>query len=181
MMSRVSAFILKFFGWKIVLDYDEIPIKYVMIVIPHTSNWDFPIGVLVRSAIKLKVVFLAKKEIFQPPFGFIFKWLNGQPVDRSKSRRFVDAVVDLFNSKEQFAVCISPEGTRKKVTTLKTGFYWMAHGAKVPIIMCKFDWENRIVGMSKPYFTSGDFDADLPEILSYFEGVKGKRPEMGYL
>lgn len=181
MFRAISKFLLRFFGWKIITEYEELPKKYVIIVVPHTSNWDFPIGLMVRSAMQLNTKYVGKDSLFKnPAVGAVMRWLGGYPVDRSKSNNFVDAVVDLFNSKEEFAITIAPEGTRKKVDKLKTGFYYIALGAKVPIIMVKFDWGKKIIGFSRPFFPTGDKDADFEFITSYFRGAKGRVPENSF-
>lgn len=178
-MYRFSRFILKLWGWKIEGHFPpDIP-KFVLAIAPHTSNWDFPLGILVRSAVKADVKFIAKHSLFKFPYGFIFRWLNGYPVDRSKSQHFVDNVVKLFNEHEKFAIVISPEGTRKKVGSFKTGFYYIAKKAGVPVILAKFDWGNKVVAFTDPFDTTDDFDKDMAFILQYFKGVKGKNPDQG--
>ncbi|MFN7117891.1 MAG: lysophospholipid acyltransferase family protein [Saprospiraceae bacterium] len=180
MFSAISKWILRVWGFKIEGRYpSEIP-KMVLIEFPHTSNWDFPLGLLVRSALKLDIKYVGKASLFRFPFGGLFRWLGGYPVDRSKSTNFVDAVVDIFNEKEQFAIILTPEGTRTKVDKLKTGFYYIALGAKVPILMVKFDWSKKIVGFSEPFYPTGEYDADIIKILDYYKGVKGYNPELGY-
>ncbi len=180
MMSKISKWLLKLWGWRMEIETWPLPDKYIIIVVPHTSWWDFPVGVLVRSALKANIQFVGKKTLFRPPFGAIFRWLGGYPVDRSKRTRFVDSVVDVFDEKERFAICIAPEGTRRWVDELKTGFYYIAKGAQIPIILCKFNWKDKIVNIRKPFYTTDDKDADFALIYEYFEGVIGKRPEMSF-
>ncbi len=181
-MHRVSSFIMQLFGWKVdILFSTQTLDKFIIIVLPHTSNWDFPIGVLTRSMLRRRVVFLAKSGLFRFPFGFFFRWLGGYPVERGRSTNFVDSVVTIFNKKEKFAVCISPEGTRKKVEKLKTGFYYIAKGANIPIIFCKFDWGNKHVEFRAPFYTTDDQAADFAVLEDYFRGVEGRNPKAGYL
>lgn len=156
------------------------PEKYVIIVIPHTSNWDFPLGLLVRSAIGEDVRYVGKDSLFKPPFGFLFRWLGGIPVDRSQRTQFVDAVIDKFEEPGSMKICIAPEGTRKRVDKLKTGFYYIAKGAGVPILFCKFDYGQHVVGISEPYYTTDDQEADFAALYAYFQGVRGKNPEYGF-
>jgi len=181
MFSKVSNFILKIFGWRIKGGYPHAEKKFILLVMPHTSNWDFPLGILVRSASKSGIKFLGKDSLFRFPYGFIFRWLGGYPVERSKSHNYVQTVVDIFNSKERFSVTIAPEGTRSKVKKLRTGFYYIALGAKIPIVFCKFDYANREVVFGNPIFPSGNKEADFEVIYKHFRGVKGKNPELGYL
>jgi 1-acyl-sn-glycerol-3-phosphate acyltransferase len=181
MFGTISEMILRLLGWKIKGRYPaELP-KVMLIVIPHTSNWDFPLGILVRSAIRADIKFIAKDSLFKPPFGRLFKWLGGYPVNRSKSSNFVQNMVDIFNREAYFHTVIAPEGTRRKVDKLKTGFYYIAKGGQAAIAMCKFDWGNKEVVFSDPFYPSNDMEADFEHIYTYFRGVKGKKPENGYL
>ncbi len=178
-MKWLSAFLLKIWGWKIIGPDPTIHPKSIFAVAPHTSTKDFPLGILVRSAMGLKIKFIAKASLFKPPFGFIFRWLGGIPVDRSKRTNLVDAIVDIYNNHEKLSISIAPEGTRKKVDRLKTGFYYIAKGAKIPIILTRFDAKHKTVEFSKPFYTSDDKSKDLQTVWEYFQGVKGFNPELG--
>jgi 1-acyl-sn-glycerol-3-phosphate acyltransferase len=167
--------------WKIDVPYPAGVPKSVVVAMHHTSNWDFPIGVLIRPIMRVNISFAAKGSLFFFPLGVIMRALGGYAVDRSKHNNLVDACVDIFNKKESFILCITPEGTRTKVTKLKTGFYHIAMKAGVPIVCCKFDWGNRTTGFSEPFYPTGDYDADLLKILEYFKGVRGKIPEYDYV
>lgn len=181
MLSHFSAFILKTLGWSILGRYPKELPKGILIVAPHTSNWDFPLGMLVRAAIRADIKFLGKESLFRPPHGWFFRWLGGYPVNRKKSTNYVQTMVDIFNKKERFHIVLAPEGTRGKVAKLKTGFYHIAKGAGTPIIMCKFDFPTKKVEFSEPFYPSADQQADFENINAYFKGAKGKRPELGYL
>jgi 1-acyl-sn-glycerol-3-phosphate acyltransferase len=116
--------------------------KYVIAVAPHTSWWDFPVGVLARSALHIEHArYLGKSQLFKPPFGWIFRKLGGTPVDRSSSHDMVEQVVKIFNAHDEFVLALAPEGTRQKVQKLRTGFYYIAKGAGVPIVPVGFDFE----------------------------------------
>ena len=181
-MHRISRFLMLLFGWDVRIKFSTQTVdKFIIIVLPHTSNWDFPIGILTRSMLRRKVVFLAKSSLFRFPFGWFFRAIGGYPVERSRSTNFVDSVVNIFNSKPKFAVCIAPEGTRKRVTQLKTGFYYIAKGANIPIILCKFDWGNRLVEFAEPFYTTDNAVADFAFIDDYFRGIEGKNPANSYL
>lgn len=167
-------------GWKSVGSFPYDLKKYVVIVAPHTSSWDFIIGVLFRYALDIqKAKYLGKQELFKPPFGFIFRWLGGYPVDRSKNRNMVDEVVKIFEAHDEFAIALSPEGTRKKVDKLKTGFYNIAKGAGVPIVMVGFDFSNKEVIISEPMPTTDNQENDFKTIIDFFRPIKGKVPENG--
>lgn len=181
MGKKLSQIILGFFGWSVEFDVDPIPDKYILAVIPHTSSWDFFLGLLTRGVMGTDTKYIGKKSLFKGPFGVIFRWLGGYPVDRSKNNNFVDAVVDIFNSKEKFSIALAPEGTRKKVDKLKTGFYFIAKGAKVPIIFVRFDYANKEVTFSDPFYATEDKEADFKYIDDHFRGTLGKIPENSYL
>ena len=169
-------------GWKTepVGSFPIEPPKYVMIVAPHTSGWDFIIGVFYRSVLRLNDVrYLGKKELFKPPFGFIFRWLGGTPVDRSASHNMVDEVVKIFDRHERFALALSPEGTRQQVERLRTGFYNIAKNAQVPIVMVGLDFKNKQVIFAEPFMTSNDQRKDFDHIIRFFVPIDGKFPEKG--
>lgn len=164
-------------GFKILGNYPHEIKKKIVIVIPHTSNWDFPLGVLTKFAMPLDLNYVGKASLFKPPFGFFFRALGGVPVDRSKSNNYVASRVEEFRNRDAFTLVIAPEGTRKKVNRLRTGFYYIALQAGIPIIMCQFDWAKKEVVFREPFYPSGDWDADLLIIKDYFKDVQGKRPD----
>ena len=180
-MYLLSRLILKLWGWKTTGEDDirHLP-KKLFAVVPHTSNWDFLLGILVRHSCRLRTYYLGKKSLFRFPYGIIFRSLGGYPVDRSQHNNLVDAIVDLFNRHETFGVTIAPEGTRKKVTSLKTGFYYIALRAQIPIILTKFDGQNKIVEFSKPFWPTGQIEKDMAIIESHFDGILGIVPENSF-
>jgi 1-acyl-sn-glycerol-3-phosphate acyltransferase len=154
--------------------------KFVIAVAPHTSSWDFVIGIMARSALHLqKARFLGKSQLFKPPFGWFFRMLGGTPVDRSSSHDVVDQVVHIFNAHDEFILALAPEGTRQKVEKLRTGFYYIAKGAGVPIVPAGFDFEKKQVIVGQPLFPSSDFEADMTTLLTFYRSIKGKIPELG--
>lgn len=180
-MRLLSQIILKIWGWRIegADEIRDIP-KKLIAVIPHTSNWDFLLGILVRHASGVMTYYLGKDSLFRFPYGFLFKFLGGYPVDRSKHNNQVDAIVALFDSHERFAVTIAPEGTRKKVDRLRTGFYFIALKAGIPIILTRFDAGRKVVTFSPPFWPTGDLEKDMTFIKRHFLGIKGINPELGY-
>lgn len=180
LLDAFWRFYLKKNKWKIVGEYPYHLPKLVVAVAPHTSAWDFIVGLAVRSKLNLKhVKFLGKQELFKPPFGFIFRWLGGTPVDRFSKRNMVEQVVDRFNASERFTIVLSPEGTRKKVDRFRSGFYHIAVGAGAPILMVAFDFGKRSIVLSKPFYPTGDFEADTKEMLKFWGPVHGREPEKG--
>lgn len=122
----------------------------------------------------MDIKFVAKKELFKPPFGWYFRWMGGTALDRTAGQNKVDSIAALFRKKEEFRLAIAPEGTRKKVTDWKTGFYYIAKTADVPIVMIAFDFGNKLVKISKPLFTTDDKDRDFEKIRGFYKEVTGK-------
>ncbi|MCB0704800.1 MAG: lysophospholipid acyltransferase family protein [Saprospiraceae bacterium] len=181
MGKALSKFILWLVGWKVEGGENLSIPKAIVAVVPHTSNWDFPLGIFSRMSVGKDIKFLAKKSLFHPLVGWFFRGLGGYPVDRSKSSNFVDSVVQLFNEKEHFLVSIAPEGTRKKVDRLKTGFYYMAKGANIPIVPTRINYKTRRLTFGKPLYPSDDIEADFKKMDAFFRQAVGKNPELGYL
>ncbi|MEO6729724.1 MAG: 1-acyl-sn-glycerol-3-phosphate acyltransferase [Ferruginibacter sp.] len=180
MLHFLFKLYLKSTGWRAVNGVSRELKKFVLVVAPHTSAWDVFMGFAFRSALKLDhIKFVAKKELFKPPFGFIFRRLGGVPVDRSASHNFVDQVAEMFNANDSFSIALSPEGTRKKVDRLRTGFYHIAQRANVPIVLLALDFEHKQFRFSLPFSTTEDEAADIKKILCFFAGIKGKNPEFG--
>jgi len=173
-------FFYKVFKWTTVGYFPPELKKFICIVAPHTSNWDFFVGLAARSILKLHhVKYLGKSQLFRWPYGIIFRKTGGYPVYRDKHNNLVDQVVDIFNSKDEFAIALAPEGTRKKVNQLKTGFYHIAVKAGIPIMIVGFDYARKLVVIREPFYPSGDIEKDMPIIMDFFKGIKGKRPEYG--
>lgn len=179
-MKKISAFILRLLGWSLRGGIPKDLNKYILAVVPHTSNWDFPLGLLVRASLARRVQFIGKHTLFRFPHGFIFRWLGGHPVDRSKSSNYVDSVVEIFNRHEKFAISLAPEGTRKKVDKLRTGFYFIAKKANVPIILVRFDYSQKLITFSDPFYTTDDISSDFDYIHNFFKGAVGKIPSNSF-
>lgn len=167
-------------GWKIVGPFDEQIKKSVLMVMPHTSWHDFYIAILCKGAMGVAINWVGKKELFRFPLGYFFKSLGGAPLDRTGGLNKVESIVSIFNSKEIFRLGMSPEGTRKKVEQLKTGFYYIALKSNVPIIPVSLNFEKKVVDFGKPFFATGNIESDLISLNKHFTGAKGKIPENGY-
>ncbi len=181
MFSALSNMILKLWGWKIEMNFQQAPKKCVYILAPHTSNWDFVMSILVRSAKRIKSNYLAKKELFRFPFGYFFRGLGGYPVDRKSKKKLVQQVIDIFNKEDRFSIGITPEGTRKYNPKWKTGFYYIAKGARVPLILVGFDYKRKKVTFSPPLFTGKEMEEDFQKIRNFYHGIQGKHPKKSYL
>ena len=163
-------------GWKFNGTFPQLD-QCVVIVIPHTHWLDFPLGVVVRKVINKEINYIGKKALFKPPYGWFFRWMGGTPVDRTKNTNMVDAVVQVFKEKKVFRFALAPEGTRKKVTALKTGFYYIAQKAGVPIVMVAFDFGRKEVKFSEPLFTTDNINQDFKKVRQFYKGVEGRIPE----
>jgi 1-acyl-sn-glycerol-3-phosphate acyltransferase len=164
-------------GWKIKGQYPYHLKKSILVVAPHTHSLDFFLGLAIRKHLHIEFVhFLGKKELFWGIFGVILRKLGGFPVERGKNANQVDQVVNLYNSKESFHIALSPEGTRKKVTRLKTGFYHIAKNAQIPIILIGLDVANKTVVINEPFLTGESEKADKQKIVAFFKGMMGIIP-----
>lgn len=177
-MKLFARFILyTILGWKVVGTFPKELKKYIIIAAPHTHWLDFPLGIAVKWAEAAPINYIGKASLFKAPFGFIFRWLGGTPVDRTKSNNRVDTIVEIFNNKDKFVLALSPEGTRKKVEKWKTGFYFIAKGANIPIVMATLDFKKKEVKISEPYYLTDNMEEDFNFFHKYYEGVGAKIPE----
>ena len=179
-MHQLARFIyFRIIRWKLNGSFPEID-KCVVIVVPHTSWVDFIMGLLIRRVLNKQFNYVGKQSLFKPPFGWYFRWMGGAPVDRSKNSDTVAAIAQIFKERKVFRLALAPEGTRKKVEQWKTGFYYIAHTAEVPVVMVAFDYGKKEIKFSKPYITSGDYEKDLPDFNSFYKGVLGLKAEYSY-
>jgi 1-acyl-sn-glycerol-3-phosphate acyltransferase len=167
-------------GWKVVGRIDPEIRKCVMMVMPHTSAHDFYLGIFIRGITGLEMNWVGKKELFRFPLGFYFRYMGGEPLDRSGGLNKVDSIAAIFQRKDIFRLAVAPEGTRRKVSELKTGFYYIALKANVPIIPIAFDFGKKEINIGNPIAPSGDIDTDIVLLKKHFVNVMGKIPENGY-
>ncbi len=170
----------KLMGWKIEGEILQELKQCVMMVVPHTSWHDFYLGLFTRGITEIEMSYVAKKELFDSVFGFYFKYMGGEPLDRTGGKNKVDAIAEIFKKREIFRLAVLPEGTRKKVSELKTGFYYIALKANVPIIPVAFNFGEKSVQIGKSFYPTGNLESDLKILESHFIGVKGKNPEKSY-
>lgn len=175
---EITKFIFRtLLGWKISGSFDGRLKKAVIIVAPHTSWHDFYVGAFARRILKTQINFVAKKELFRWPFGWYFRWMGGAPLDRTGGQNKVEAIAAIFENKTEFRLALAPEGTRKKVDQWKTGFYYIALKANVPVIPVAFDYKTRTVRIGNPFDVTGAIDSDIFELRKFYKGVVGKIPE----
>ena len=181
MITLLSRFILfTIMRWKIVGNFPKGVKKYVLIGAPHTSNYDFIIGLLIKGVLKEPINFIGKKSLFKFPFGIFFKSVGGVPVDRKKNQKTVDAIAKIYEEREQFIFAISPEGTRSKVDTWKTGFYYLAKKANVPIVALTFDFGKRQTEIFEPFYPTDNVEKDFDYLMSLYKGIEGKNEENSF-
>jgi 1-acyl-sn-glycerol-3-phosphate acyltransferase len=177
--GRVSRSIgligLRLLRWRVEGDIADHP-RYVAIVAPHTSNWDFVVGLAARYALRLDASWLGKHTLFRPPFGWIMRRWGGIAVDRTASHDVVSQTVAEFSSRPRVFLVITPEGTRKQVSRWRTGFWHIAKGAGVPILPIVFDWGDRVVRIGAPFLPGDDVARDVDLLQSRFAGARGARP-----
>lgn len=172
----VARRILTLIGWRVAGALPPIP-RFVLIVAPHTSNWDFPIGVFAMFAIGMQATWLGKHTLFRFPVNGLLRWLGGEPVNRTASHGMVEAAIGKFAQREQWIVVIPPEGTRKRVERWKTGFHRIAHGAGVPVVPVSFDYSTKTVTILPPVHTTDDTEADIAAMRKLFHAGMARYPE----
>ena len=175
-MRSIAKFIYKSIGWKLIGEIPPELKKVVIVAAPHTSWHDFYMALLVRRVMGIQINFVGKKELFRWPFGWYFRMVGGASLDRTPGQNKVQAIAELFKERDVFRLTLAPEGTRKKVATWKTGFYYIALEANVPIICIAMDFKNKEHRIAPPFYPTGEIAEDLPKIQSFFKGVIGKIP-----
>lgn len=176
-LSRAfGRLIARLFGWQVLGEMPNTS-KVVLVGAPHTSNLDFFMTALTMLVLGVDVRFVMKHTPFKGPVGKFLRWFGGIPLDRDRSRDFVAQMVDAFEQRDSLLLAIMPEGTRTIVDGWRSGFYYIALGAGVPLVMVVFDYEHRQMRMGPTFYPSGDYQTDLPLIQANFVGVKGRKVE----
>jgi 1-acyl-sn-glycerol-3-phosphate acyltransferase len=176
----ISLGFLKVIGWRTEGKMPDIP-KYVVIAAPHTTNWDLPITLAIAFAFKCNVYWMGKETIFKRPFGRIMKFLGGIPINRLTSNNVVEQSIQAFRENKKLVLVIPPEGTRKNVKHWKTGFYYIASGANVPIVMGFLDYKRKVGGVGHVFQPTGDINVDMVAIKCFYANISGKYPEKSSL
>ncbi len=177
MLAKVSLFFLRLFGWNTSGSLPPGVEKAILIVAPHTSNWDFVIGRLTFWSSRVKIRVLIKKEVFVFPFGILLRKMGAVPVARGKKNNMVDQVVDLLNQNEKMVVVITPEGTRQLTRKWKKGFYLIAMQAQVPIVLAFIDYRKKTGGVGPILHPTGDFEKDMEFIQNFYKEKSARHPE----
>jgi 1-acyl-sn-glycerol-3-phosphate acyltransferase len=173
---RVARFVLRLTGWRTHVIPPRTS-RYVLIGAPHTSNWDFVIMLLLMSAECIPIRWMGKDSLFRWPLGVFWRSLGVIPVNRRERTNLVDQVAALFDEPDQLIIGLSPEGTRHRASHWRTGFYYIALKADVPIVMAYIDYENKVAGLGPSLKPTGDIHADFMMIRDFYSGIVGKYPQ----
>lgn len=175
-LRALARLLLRLSGWRVEPDARLRP-PAVLIGAPHTSNWDFVLLLGAMLVLRLDIRWMGKHSLFRFPFAGLMRWLGGIPIDRRQAHNRVADMVAAFAEDPNLILCITPEGTRKKVERWKTGFYRIAEGAGVPVLLTVIDAERKSLRLLDLFQPSGDLDRDLPQIQRYYIDFRGLRPE----
>lgn len=168
---------MKLFGWRVEGEIPAVP-KFIAIGAYHTSNWDFLAMLGATFCLQVRVYWFGKNTLFRKPFGMIMRLLGGIPIRRDKNYNAVQQVIDEINRYEKIILVITPEGTRRKVTHWKTGFYYIALGAHIPICLCYINYQRKVIGLGPLLYPSGDIETDFATIREFYAtAAVGKYPE----
>lgn len=170
-MKVLAKGILKLFGWSVKGEYTEALRNCIIIVAPHTSNWDFIWGLLARTVYGIHAKYLIKNTYFKPATAWFFRFTGGIPVDRSRKTELTDQLKAMLQKGDELKIVFTPEGTRKRVEKWKTGFYWVAMDTDLPIVMHYIDYRKKEIGMSAPFKPSGTWEEDREMIRAFYRKV----------
>lgn len=163
-------------GWKVDVA-EPPPARCVVVGAPHTSSWDLVLTLLLMLAAGFRLRWVGKDTLFRGPFGRLLRMLGGLPINRRTSENFVEQMVGAFRSQDSLRIGISPEGTRKNAPHWRTGFYYIALGARVPVVLGYADYRRRIVGLGPIFHPTGDIEADFELIRRFYAGIVGRHPD----
>ncbi len=172
-LAWLSSRLLKLAGWRVEGQFPSIK-RCVMIAAPHSTNWDFPLALAATFIRGGRIYWMGKHTLFWGPMGPVMRFLGGIPVNRGRAGSLVGQIVDAYGRADQLVVVVPPEGTRAKVREWKTGFYRIACGAQVPIVLAYIDFPSRTVGFGPVFEPCGDIDVDMPKIRDFYSGYRGK-------
>jgi 1-acyl-sn-glycerol-3-phosphate acyltransferase len=173
----VSRLVLKAAGWRVLGPLPDLR-KYVIIAAYHTSNWDFVIGICAAFLLRIRAYWIGKDTLFRPPFDRFFRWLGGIPIHRCVSQNMVDRIVQVFEEHRDLIIALAPEGTRKRTRSWKSGFYHIAVGANIPIVMAFIDYPSKSCGIGEVLHPTGDLEADMQRIRAFYSRFTGRFREL---
>jgi 1-acyl-sn-glycerol-3-phosphate acyltransferase len=176
LVSAFGRLMMRLTGWRFEGNFPDSP-KMMTIVAPHTSNWDVPVGLQAKFALRWEVRFVAKHSLFWWPLGPVLRSLGSVPVNRSAAGDMVDSTIEAFLRADHLCLLITPEGTRKKVNRWKSGFHRIARGAQVPIVLISFDYSRKVVRLGPTFEPTDDYDRDLAAIQSHITASMACVPE----
>ncbi|MEF9944015.1 MAG: lysophospholipid acyltransferase family protein [Burkholderiaceae bacterium] len=177
-LRGMSIAFLKFAGWKIEGELPAGAQKCVVIAAPHTSNWDLPYTLMCAFVLRMRIYWMGKASIFKFPFGALMRWMGGIAVDRSQSNNLVEASAQAIRQADgALQLVVPPEGTRSKVRYWKTGFYWIAVSAQVPIVLAYLDFDRKVAGLGPTIHPSGDIERDMEVIKAFYAPMQGKHAD----
>jgi 1-acyl-sn-glycerol-3-phosphate acyltransferase len=166
---------LRLIGWSLAGEIPNLP-KFVIIVAPHTSNWDFPVGMFAKFALGFRATFLGKDTLFRWPLGIVMRWLGGIPVFRHAPRNVVEQTIDHIKRNDHVLLVLSPEGTRKKLPAWRSGFHYVARGAGVPILPVALDYSTRTVRFFPLHQPAATVEEDLTVLGRHFSPAMAFHP-----
>jgi len=175
-LHYIGRFWLWAFKWKVQSDIPDIK-KYVVVGAPHTSNWDFPFGLAMLYTLKIRLSWMGKDALFRPPLGYLLRSMGGIAIARDDRHGTVEQTVERLERAERLIIGIAAKGTRKKTEYWKSGFYWIALRANVPIVCCYLDYEKKLARIGFTVYPSGDVREDMKKIRSFYQNIQGKKPE----
>jgi 1-acyl-sn-glycerol-3-phosphate acyltransferase len=173
--AALGRFLMRVTGWRFEGEVPDVR-KMVLIVAPHTSNWDFPVGLTAKLALRLGGTFIGKHTLFRWPFGVFMRALGGIPVDRKAATGFVSEVARVLREADRMTVVLAPEGTRRRIAQWKSGFYRIAVEAGAPILPVGFDYSRKVVFFAPLLHPTGDYDVDLPRLRAHYRAEMAKTP-----
>ncbi|MGX9463585.1 lysophospholipid acyltransferase family protein [Shewanella sp. A14] len=176
MLNVLCSGLLNVIGWKFEGQLEKSQ-ACVIIVGPHTSNWDFIIGIIARSALNTKIHFLGKHQLFIPPWGWLFSAMGGSPVDRRKDNNLVDAAAQLFKQNPNYKLALAPEGTRSPVSRWKSGFYHIALKSEVNIVPIGLDFGRKTIVIAKPLRPTGNIEPEINQLMDFYRSIEGYHPK----
>lgn len=172
----ISIILLKLTGWRLEGKFPKNK-SCVVIAAPHTSNWDFFYGLLLVLSAGIDTYWIGKASLFKFPFGPVMRWLGGIPVDRSRNNNIVSQAVESFEKKGPLAITIPPEGSRSAVQCWKSGFYFIALRAKVPVLLGFLDFKRKRGGFGPLFYPTGNIESDMATIREFYRDIRGRYPE----